>query len=247
VADDWQAHISKTLAEAESKFPAKHLIAQNISNGSKKIEKPDPNVSIFNFHYATPPDAVEQNYRLNKPIGDDETGFRGKEDVHYRSEAWEFIIAGGSIYSNLDYSFTPAHPGGTLKDFKSPGGGGVELRNQLRILRDFMYDFDFIRMKPANAIVKGGAATAPLSGSPAKSAVTVRALGQEGKAYAIYVRGGTQAELVLRLPAGKYHGEWLNTKSGKVEKSQEIEGGSDQRVASPAYSEDIALRIKSAG
>jgi hypothetical protein len=247
VADDWQAHIAKTLAEAESKFPARHLIAQNIANGAKKIEKPDPNVSIFNFHYATPPDAVEQNYRLNKPIGDDETGFRGKEDVHYRTEAWEFLIAGGAIYSNLDYSFTPGHPGGTLTEFKSPGGGGVELRKQLRLLREFMEGFEFIKMKPVNGIVRGGNVSAPLSGTPAKSAVSVRALGESGKAYAIYVRGGTQVELVIRLPAGKYQAEWVNTKSGKVEKSEEVEGGGDPRVASPAYSEDIALRIRNAG
>src|SRR6266566_2561440 len=148
VADDWQAHISATLTEAEKDFPARHLIAQNIANGGKKIERPDPNVSIFNFHYATPPDTIEQNYKLNKVFSDDETGFRGKDDVYYRTEAWEFFIAGGAIYDNLDYSFTPTHPDGTFTDFKSPGGGGNDLRTQLRILHDFMYDLDFIHMKP---------------------------------------------------------------------------------------------------
>ncbi len=247
VADDWQAHISATLSDAEKDFPARHLIAQNIANGSKKIDKPDPNVSIFNYHYATPPDTIEQNFRLNKVFSDDETGFRGKEDVYYRTEAWEFLIAGGAICDNLDYSFTPAHPDGTLLDFKSPGGGGAELRNQLRILRDFMYGLDFIHMKPMNGIVKGGSATAPLAGAPARSGVTVRAFGQEGRIYAIYIRGGTQAELVLRLPNGKYHSEWLNTKTGKPDKSKEIDGGADVRISSPPYTEDIALRIRADG
>ena len=54
-------------------------IAQNIANKSAKIEKPHPAVSIFNFHYATPPDTVGMNYALNKVIGDDETGFRGTD------------------------------------------------------------------------------------------------------------------------------------------------------------------------
>ena len=36
---------------------------------------------------------------------DDETGFKGIEDVHYRTEGWDFIVAGGGIYNNLDYSF----------------------------------------------------------------------------------------------------------------------------------------------
>jgi len=164
--------------------------------------------------------------------------------VHYRTEAWDFIIAGGAIYDNLDYSFTPATPSGTLNTYKSPGGGSADLRNQLRILHDFIYDIDFVHMKPMNGMIKGGSATAPLSGAPARSGVTVRALGEDGKAYAIYIRGGTQAELQLKLPKGKYHAEWVNTKTGKPDKSEDIEGGADVRLASPTYSEDIALRIK---
>src|SRR6267142_2052121 len=245
VADDWQAHIAATLAEAEKDFPARHLIAQNIANAGKKIDKPDPNVSIFNFHYATPPDTVEQNYKLNKVLGDDETGFRGKDDVYYRTEAWEFIMAGGAIYDNLDYSFTPTHPDGSFTEFKSPGGGGDNLRTQLHILHDFIYDLDFIQMKPMNGIIKGGTVTAALAGNPAKSSVTARVLGQQGKAYAIYVRGGTQAELWLSLPMGKYRIEWINTLSGRVAKSEDVMVNGDFRVVSPTYTEDIALRIKS--
>src|SRR5258706_5879569 len=126
VADDWQAHIAATLTDAEKDFPAKHLIAQNIANGSKKIERPDPNVSIFNYHYATPPDTIEQNYKLNKVFSDDETGFRGREDVHYRTEAWEFVIAGGASYDNPHYSFTPGHPDGTLDGYRSPRRGNAQ-------------------------------------------------------------------------------------------------------------------------
>lgn len=48
---EWQAHIAETIVKAESGFPNKHLIAQNIANGSQKIENPDSRVSIFNFHY----------------------------------------------------------------------------------------------------------------------------------------------------------------------------------------------------
>src|SRR5262245_43172443 len=94
VTQPWMDHIIALIQDAEKDFPAKHLIAQNIANGSKKIEKPNPGVSIFNFHYATPPDSVKQNYDLKKPLGDDETGFRGKNDLPYRTEAWEFLIAG---------------------------------------------------------------------------------------------------------------------------------------------------------
>ncbi len=36
--------------------------------------------SLFNFHYCVPPDFVELNAGLNKPIGENATGFRGKKD-----------------------------------------------------------------------------------------------------------------------------------------------------------------------
>jgi len=61
---------------------------------------------------------------VKKAIADDETGFRGKDDLPYRTEAWDFLLAGGAAYSNLDYSFSCAHPRGTAKVTTSPGGGG---------------------------------------------------------------------------------------------------------------------------
>ena len=100
VAEDWQAHIAKTIADTEAGFEHKHLIAQNIANQGKKIANPNPRVSIFNFHYAKPPVTVAENYGLNRVIADDETGFAGDERVRpYRLEGWDFILAGGAVYS----------------------------------------------------------------------------------------------------------------------------------------------------
>ena len=110
---EWQNHIAETIVKAEARFKTKHLIAQNIANKSKKVVNPNPHVSIFNFHYAKPPTAVTENYGLNKVIGDDETGFAGSEPKPYRLEGWDFIIAGGAVYDNLDYSFTVGHEDGT--------------------------------------------------------------------------------------------------------------------------------------
>lgn len=106
VTMEWQHRIADILTDAEKDFPHQHLITQNIANGSGKIQKPHPSISVFNFHYANPPDAVAQNYGLNKVIGDNETGFEGSGTEHYRMEAWEFILAGGGLFNNLDYSFT---------------------------------------------------------------------------------------------------------------------------------------------
>ena len=91
----WQNHVAETIKSTEAAFPVKHLIAQNISNVSKKIENPNPSVSIFNFHYSRPPKSVAMNFGLNRVISDDETGFRGTGDSPYRREGWDFILAGG--------------------------------------------------------------------------------------------------------------------------------------------------------
>ena len=136
-------------------------------------------MSIFNFHYATPPDTVGMNYALNKVIGDDETGFRGITDAPYRTEAWDFVIAGGGLYNNLDYSFAAGHENGTfVYPASQPGGGNRAFRRQMKILRDFINGFDFVRMSPDNSVIKGGA---PEGG-------TARALVERGKAMAVYVR-----------------------------------------------------------
>ena len=128
------------IVETETKLGGpRHMIAQNIANGRAKIERPDPAVSLFNFHYATPPDVIALNAALRKAIGDDETGFLGTGDRVYRTEAWEFLLAGGSTYSNLDYSFTVAHPDGSAAvEPPTPGGGGPSLRKQLTNFAPFL-------------------------------------------------------------------------------------------------------------
>jgi hypothetical protein len=231
---DWQKHIAETIVKAEAKFETKHLIAQNIANKSEKVIQPNPHVSIFNFHYAKPPEAVTENYGLNKVIGDDETGFAGSKPKPYRLEGWDFIIAGGAVYDNLDYSFTVGHEDGTAK-INAPGSGGPVLHNQLEILKDFINSFDFIKMKPDNSVIKGGI--------PDKT--TARALVQAGHSYAIYIKGGNEAKLIVELPKGAYRAEWVNTKTGKIDKAETFQHNNGNRtLSSSKYVDDIALRIR---
>ncbi|MEP0844643.1 MAG: hypothetical protein HRF43_18235, partial [Phycisphaerae bacterium] len=149
-----------------------------------------------------------------------------------------------------DYSFTPAHPAGTLREYKSPGGGSPELRRQLGILKEFMDGFEFVRMRPRNDLVRGGQVAAELGGSGGEARTaraSVRVLAEEGRAYAVYVLGGTRAELALELPAGTYRAEWLNTRTGRIDKAEDFthQGGA-RSLASPPYTQDIALRVRSA-
>jgi hypothetical protein len=157
VPADWIRHMTGVVADAVAKLPEPVLLSHNIANKGAAVTDPHPAVSILNFHYATPPDTVAQNAHLGRLIGDNETGFRGTSDLPYRSEGWEFVLAGGGLYNNLDYSFTVGHEDGTFQ-FPStqPGGGGAALRKQLSYLRRFIDQFDLLKARPDPARIVGG-------------------------------------------------------------------------------------------
>ena len=235
VTMEWQHHIATRISETEKELGVKHLISQNIANDSARIVDPHPAVSVFNFHYASPPVAVKQNYHLNKVIGNNETGFRGQRDSTYRKEGWEFIIAGGALYNNLDYSFTANHETG---DFtypeKQPGGGSTALRQQLGYLKLFMNRFDFIRMKPDHTFIAGDLPRGAQSYT----------LSEPGMQYASYFLHLGDAGISVLLPAGKYQIEWMDPVTGKYVKKEALQhSGGNAKIISPANNYDIALRI----
>jgi hypothetical protein len=234
----WQHRIADVIVDTEKALPNKHLISMNISNGSAKIENPHPAISIFNFHYASPPTAVAENYHLNKVIGDNETGFKGTKDDHYRMEAWEFILAGGALYNNLDYSFTAGHEDGTFEyPDRQPGGGTRELRRQLKVLKEFIESFDFVRMKPGLGDLK----------SKLGEDVRCQVLSERGKQYAIYVKSPAAVELELELPQGAYDFEQINAITGKtIEKQRSEHTGGVKKIKTVEVAKEVALRIKAA-
>lgn len=237
VTMEWQHHIADVISETEKDFPVKHLITQNIAKGAAKIENPHPAVSVFNFHYAWPPVSVALNYQLDKAIGDNETGFRGNSDSTYRMEGWRFILAGGSLYNNLDYSFTAGNELGTFQyPSTQPGGGSDSLRWQLSYLKKFMEGFDFINMHPDSDFVS----KASLQSAEA------RVLAQPGKQYAVYFYGQLPATLELLVPTGSYELSWMDTKTGVYTATKAIRSANGEiTVSPPAYIADIALRIVS--
>lgn len=248
--DSWEEHMTNVVAETENELPNKHLISQNIQNGSLKIGNPHPSVSIFNFHYAKPPVAVEMNYGLNKPIGDNETGFNGIEDVHYRTEAWDFLTAGGALFNNLDYSFTTDNEDGSFVVVPGqPGGGGATLRNQLKTLKSLFDELDFIKMKPSGSMLIDSI----------KVNASVRILAQEGEQYLIYIKrsvtvkaGSSESEInegfpyeiPLLLPAGDYKGTWIDPLTGQRTRFLITKhAGGEYHFTTPPVGEDLALKI----
>jgi hypothetical protein len=251
IALDWQRHIARVVSSTEKTLPNRHLIAQNIANHQGVISDPDPEVSVFHFHYARPPVAVDQNYGLNRVIGFDESGFDGSGEAIYRIQGWDFILAGGAHYNNLDYSFIAGHEDGSFPvPAANPGYGSPELRKQLSYLAAFMNGLNFVRMAPVRDLIAAGI---PENAS-------ARALAEPGRQYAVYLHHGrtlaghkpnyvvgnrrSYTQLELRLPAGQYKASWLNPRNGKTEREETFTHTGGTRVlASPAYQEDLALKI----
>jgi len=244
VTMEWQRHIADVIVDTEKSLgppPHYHLISQNIANNKAKVENPHPAVSIFNFHYASPPDTVAMNYGLNKVIGDNETGFRGTNDLPYRVEAWSFILAGGGLFNHLDYSFVAGREDGTfVYPAKQPGGGNPGFRKQLKVLRDFINSFDFAKMKPLNSVLSARASDGPRA----------YVLAEPDKAYAIYLAPEgekptpREAVVSLELPSGSYRVEWVNPLTGKVDKRETVKSKKNLvTLISPPYREDIALKL----
>ena len=251
VTAEWERHMAEVIAAADAGGP-RHLITQNVANGSKKVPDPNPRVSVFNFHYSRPPLSVARNRDLNRPIGCNETGFDGQADAVYRVQGWEFLLAGGALYNNLDYSFAPGREDGAYAyPPQQPGGGSVVLRRQLRVLRDFMDSLDFVRMAPAPAVL----------GAAPPEGMSVWILAEPGKQYAAYLHHGRQpigrgakyavdgatqdARLSLDLPTGAWRAEWIDTKTGQVVKREDLSHrGGVRELVPPPYAEDIALRLR---
>ena len=230
----WVQHIAATLTSAEARLPLRHAIAENVANGYATIQSPDPAVSIWNFHYASPPSALPINWALNKPIAFDETS-NGCTSLDRRREAWAFALSGGAVYDNLDASFQTDNAAGT----DSPGC--QETRYELRTLAKFMSGLDLKRMRPAREEVREW----PLFSSEAYM------LKDPDITYAIYLKGGANmriSTLLLEVSAGRFQTEWLNPRTGDSDRQPVFDHpGGVLKLQTPAYSEDLAIKLVRVG
>lgn len=237
--DAWQSHIVATLDAAESRLPHRHLVAEE-SQGAPTLSGTPAGVSILDFEYAAPPTAAVENYDLDRPMADDETGFRGSADATYRTEAWDWITAGGGIFDNLDFSFTPADPLGTVRPpADACCGGSPELRDQLGFLRRFISGLPFSRMVPDEE---------SLSSEP--STGTARVLARPGKAYVVYFDAlgsqGHEDAATLAVPEGQYRLRWFDPATGQLVASEK-EAARDGTVvlSTPRFTDDTVALLSS--
>ncbi len=229
---EWQKAMAQVVVDTEKNLPNEHLIAQNYNNFKYSLENVDPNVSVLNFHYAWP-EAVWMNYPWNRPLSFDESGFAGGSDTTYLRQAWQFILAGGAVFNNLDYSFFVGSEDGTGEN-DAPGGGSTVLRRQLTYLKDFLYSLDFVNMKPDGNMVYH----AP--------GLQWQGISEPGRQYAIVFTGNPQDWVKISLPNGQYSYEFVSPFTGEVLASGTIRGHKKDPITLklPDFGHMVGLRIK---
>ena len=258
LAGEWIKHNLDVIKRTESSLPKRHLIAQQVEglNGPCDLSH-DPGITLITAQYVWYASfdqiggmmALDCKYDCRKPIEFNETSYyppwyAGDKVGDSRVEAWEFIVGGGAGFNQLNGRFTVADPAGNTSD-------NQEVLAALRNLKDFIYSFDFLKMKPDKSMV--------MRGMP--NDAIWRGMSEPGKQYAIYlhhsmlrhgenyvvVPGQYQHDLVLRLPAGADQADWVDPASGKMLRTDRLSSQNDEQVlATPVYTVDMALRIKRA-
>ena len=228
---EWQKVMAQTIVDTEETLPQKHQIAQNYTNFKHSKDNVDRNISILNFHYAWP-ETVWMNYEWNLPVAFDESGFAGMETDTYLRQAWQFMMGGGAVFNNLDYSFIVGSEDGTGNN-NAPGAGSTEFRKQLKFLRDFIESFDFIYMKPDFTVVKH----APGS--------QVQCISQTGNQYAMVFTGVASDWVKLDLPKGKYNFEFVCPFTARTLKKGFFTQGKNEikKLGMPQFNGMVALKI----
>ena len=227
----WQKEMAAVAVETERHLPKKHLIAQNYSNFKTSLKEVDPNISILNFHYVWP-EAVMLNYGWNRPVSFDESGFAGSSDTTYLRQAWQFMLAGGAVFNNLDYSFYVGNEDGKGVN-KAPGGGSTQLRRQLVILRKFIESFQFVKMSPDFNVVQHAPGT------------EWQAISEPGKQYAVVFAGEGAESVRLNLPEGRFNYTFISPFTGQKLKSGYFDhsGNGFKDLALPEWNELVCLKI----
>lgn len=226
----WQEAMAQVIRDTEARLPKRHLIAQNYTNFKQALKEVTPTIDLINFHYAWP-EAVHLNRGWGRPIGFDESGFAGTADSTYLDQAWAFMLAGGALFNNLDYSFFVGEEDGNGLN-NAPGGGSPRLRQQLSFLQEFLSSLDFVRMQPDHEVIFH---------APGRVG---QALSEPGKQYALYFSGQGRPELQLQLPKGRYSYTLYDPDTGTTLASGALKGRKTPvRLPLPTDRHRLALKL----
>jgi len=254
----WIDRMVNVICETERSLPVKHLIGQQVCGvlGGPGDFSAHADVSVIIGQYIQDTigaqfgamHLLDTEYAHPKPIELNETAYypiwyEGDREAASRVEAWEFLVGGGGSFNQLNGLFSNINP-------TAANCGNEVILNALKILKDFLYSFNFTRMHQERNLIT--------SGIP--SGAVARAISEPGQQYAVYLHhsrldpghyivqpGNYQAQLQVNLPASSYRIEWVEPATGQVTQSTSLQhAGGEAVLISPAYTIDIALRMTKA-
>ena len=242
---EWIKEVSDWIVKEEKELPKQHLLSVDYTNEGRLISNEEQkeywgNISVFNHHYDKNAESVKLNYGINKVLSFNETGLMPASTPQYRIQGWKYLMSGGALYDNLDFTFeVGSEDGNGGTEFTCSGYNGCNDKNvkyELAALLGFMNSFDFASCRPNNDIV-----------TCAFGDQNFCVLENPGKEYAIYIYGDTNTGTIqLGIEPGRYEVTWINPSEGKIieqdEKKTNTQGG--LQLMSPDYVDDIALLLR---
>jgi len=254
----WIAHLVAAIRATERPLPVKHLIAQqvcgNLDGAGDFSGHPEVQVIVGQYIWEASGaqfggmQLLDTKYDYQKPIELNETAYypiwyEGDRAGASRVEGWEFIVGGGGSFNHLNGLFSTFNPAGA-------GTGNEPILQALKNLKDFMYRFDFTRMRRDPSLLAeklpGGAFARGMS-EPGRQVALYLHHSRLAEIKYIVQPGDYQDSLVLNLAAGSYQADWVDPATGSTLRSEQFQhGGGVWQVVTPPFAVDIALRILAA-
>jgi hypothetical protein len=246
----WLHELRDAFLEAERPLPKKHVLGQTVQNLSPDLSA-EPWCDWLPTEYVRPAGhALERDYGAGKPIVDVESDYYGHSLVKspydpdaVRLEGWWFLLGGGAGVINLNGEY-----------HRGQEGGGADTQEKIvpqrRILKDFVLDFDLAGLSRFEGV------------KDLPAGALASALAEPGKQYALYLfhaheeqewgahfvptPGRYRDTVTLQaVPPGPYRLEWLAPATGGVKSAETVDwAGGDLKVTTPAYTLDVALRMR---
>jgi hypothetical protein len=246
----WLHALRDTFLETEAGLSRKHVLGQTVQNLSPDLSA-EPWCDWLPTEYVRPAGrALERNYAARKPIVDVESDYYGHSLVKsaystdaLRLEGWWFLLGGGAGVINLNGEFHRGQEAGA-PDTRE------RILPQRKLLKDFVESLDLAHVSRFEGV--GGLAPGVLAS----------ALAEPGRQYAVYLfhareedewgahfvasPGRHRDALTLRaVPRGRYRLEWIVPETGAGAGAAAIDwAGGDLRLTTPAYTLDLALRLR---
>ncbi len=243
--NEWIQKVSEWIVETEKNLPKKHLISTDYSNEGVEMPKDHletyfENIAVFNHHYDAAAESVIKNYdRTDRVWSFNETGIMPTSSPEYRIQGWKYLMNGGALYNNLDFTYQVGDEDGhgtTLFD-----GGHTrymactdhDVKYQMARLLEFWNQLDFVNMKPGEDCI-----------SFEYGHVETHGFYQEGQTYVVYFIGAGQPVANINISNGKYKVEWIDPRTLQPLEDLEIfiENGS-YKLVGPGYLEDIVAKV----